>query len=380
MANKILFVDDDPSILDGYRRMLYREYVVETAVGGEEGLSTLREYGPYAVVISDMRMPEMSGAQFLAQALREAPDTVRMLLTGYTDLTAAMEAVNEGNIFRFLTKPCEKEVLVKAIEAGLAQHRLLNAEKELLERTLMGSIKVLTEVLSIASPEAFGRSLRVVRYVRAFMDRFDLPAMWQFEAAAMLSQMGCVTLTPELIQAAYLGEQMSAENRARFNAHPKTTRGLLAHIPRMESVAWMVSQQFADEALPGGKEEEAPIPEEIRFGAKMLRLALAFDDLKMQGVPDKQALATLRNRSAEFGQELLDALEQIKPESAKMELRKVPTSRLMAGMILQQELRTLTGILVVPKGQEITSALLIKLENYSRGGRIENEILALVPR
>jgi response regulator RpfG family c-di-GMP phosphodiesterase len=250
MADKILFVDDEPFVLDGYKRMLRNEFQVSTAVGGEDGLEKIHDCGPYSVVISDMRMPGMNGAQFLARVRQEAPDTVRMLLTGYTDLSAAMDAVNEGNIFRFLAKPCEKEVLTKAISAGLAQYRLVTAEKELLENTLMGSIKVLTEVLSIASPEAFGRSTRIARYVRHLVEKFALPSPWRFEAAAMLSQLGCVTLDPELIQAAYVGERLSAEDQARFAAHPQAARDLLVHIPRLEAIAWMISQQLIKATLP----------------------------------------------------------------------------------------------------------------------------------
>ncbi len=96
-------------------------------------------------------------------------------------MKAAMSAVNEGNIFRFLTKPCEKEDLGKAITTGLVQYRLVTAEKDLLENTLMSSIKVLVDVLSAASPEAFRRSIRIARYVRHLVAKFNLPSPWRFE-------------------------------------------------------------------------------------------------------------------------------------------------------------------------------------------------------
>jgi DNA-binding NtrC family response regulator len=189
MPAKILLVDDEPSVLAGYERTLHREFQVDTAVGGELGLQAIQRTGPYAVVISDMRMPGMSGAQFLAKARKSAPDTVRMLLTGYTDLGAAMEAVNEGNIFRFLTKPCAKDVLVPAIQSGVDQNELIRSEKELLEQTLLGSIKVLTDVLGAASPEAFGRSLRIAQFVRHIANKFSFAFRWRLEAAAKLSSL-----------------------------------------------------------------------------------------------------------------------------------------------------------------------------------------------
>jgi FixJ family two-component response regulator len=134
VADKVLFVDDEQGILDAYQRLLRKEFDVSVALGGQLGLAAIREKGPYAVVISDMRMPGMSGAEFLAQVRQQASDSVRMLLTGYTDLSAAIDAVNEGNIFRFLTKPCEKEVLVNAINIGVTQHNSIVTEKEIVRK------------------------------------------------------------------------------------------------------------------------------------------------------------------------------------------------------------------------------------------------------
>ncbi len=379
MADKILFVDDEPAVLDGYKRMLHREFDVHTAEGAEPALAAIGDTGPYSIVISDMRMPVMNGAQFLARVRQQAPDTVRMLLTGHTDWNAAIDAVNEGNIFRFLTKPCDKEVLGKAITAGLIQYRLVTAEKELLENTLMGSIKVLTDVLSAVSPEAFGRSMRITRCVRHLVSKFGLSSPWRFEAAAMLSQLGCLTLDSEVMQAAYLGLELSAEDKARFEAHPQVARDLLMSIPRLEPIAWMISQQFSE-----AKGQNAPrVPslpaDAMVFGAKALKLAVAFDKLRMQGLPEAEAVSRLRHRTSEFGEDLVEALADMKPEGTKMEPRKVMASKLSPGMILQQEIRNKAGMLVVAKGQEVTHALLIKLANFSRAGTIAREFMALVP-
>jgi ActR/RegA family two-component response regulator len=379
MADKILFVDDETSVLDGYRRILFRDYEVYTAEGGAEGLAAIREHGPFSVVISDMRMPEMSGAQFLAEVRRQSPDSVRMLLTGYASLDAAMEAVNQGNIFRFLTKPCTKEVLVAAINAGLAQYRLTTVERELLERTLMGSIKLLTEVLSAASPEAFGRSMRIAHYVRHLVAKFALPSPWRFEAAAMLSQLGCVTLDPEFVKESYVADNLSPEDRVRFTAHPEIAKRLLDNIPRLEPIAWMIGQQLILEAKQGSQDAPSTFDKDILLGARMLRLAVAIDGLRMQGLTCDDAIVKIHDRQSEFGSELVEALADIEPETAAMELRKVAASKLTTGMILQQEIRTKSGMLVVPNGHEITHALLIKINNYAAAGTIGRDIMVLAP-
>ena len=377
MADKILFVDDEPAVLDGYKRILHRDFELSTATGGEQALAEIHEHGPYSVVISDMRMPGMNGAQFLARVRQTAPDTIRMLLTGHADLNAAMDAVNEGNIFRFLTKPCEKEVLGKAITTGLVQYRLVTAEKELLENTLMGSIKVLTDVLAAASPEAFGRSKRIARYVRHLVTKFGLSSPWRFEAAAMLSQLGCVTLDPELVQAAYVGKSATPEDAARFAAHPEVARNLLVNIPRLEPVAWMISQQLIKEVSQ--KSDASAWTGDILPGARMLKLAVAFDSLRTRGKSEKDAFAELHCRHDEFEKELINALENMKPDAIKMEVRKIAVTKLTTGMILHQEIRNRNGMLVVPNGQEVTYALLTKLENFAEAGKIDKEVLALVP-
>jgi C4-dicarboxylate-specific signal transduction histidine kinase len=130
---KILFVDDEPSILEGLAIHARRKFQVSTATSGAEGLQRLKKEGPFAIVVSDMRMPEMDGSAFLREVRLNAPDTIRMLLTGYADLESAMNVVNEGYVFRFLTKPCDPGSLHKAFDSALEQRRLASADKLLLE-------------------------------------------------------------------------------------------------------------------------------------------------------------------------------------------------------------------------------------------------------
>ena len=127
---RILCVDDEEFVLEGLRDTLHRAFDVRTATGATMALAMLREDPDgYAVVLSDMRMPGILGSEFLREARTVAPDCVRMLLTGYADVDSAIRAVNDAQLFRFLTKPCEPEHLMRPASRRWPNH-LVTARSE----------------------------------------------------------------------------------------------------------------------------------------------------------------------------------------------------------------------------------------------------------
>jgi len=198
---RILFVDDDPLALEGLSRSVYRDFKADIAEGAEAGLEKVKNDGPYSVVVSDIRMPVMDGAEFLSRVRTRAPDSIRVMLTGYVDMEAAMRAVNEGRIFRFLNKPVTAEELTITLRGCVAQYDLVRREKDLLEKTLAGVVRVLSEVLHLANPVAFNKGNRICQYVRHIAGKLCPSDMWQYEIVAMLSELGCLTFTPDLLEA-----------------------------------------------------------------------------------------------------------------------------------------------------------------------------------
>ena len=372
MKGKILFVDDEPAVLEGYRRLLRGDFQLSTAVNGEDAIAEIRGNGPFEVVVSDMQMPGMNGIEVLARVREIAPQTIRVVLTGHADIESAINAVNEGAVFRFLTKPCAAEVLKKALTACLLQYQLVRAENELLENTLMGAIRVLTDMLSLANPGAFGRSLRLQHFVRHMVRELQLEMPWRYEAAAILSQLGCVTLEPELLEAAYCGRAMSPEEQLHFNAHPAIARDLLASVPRLEGIAWIIGQQL------GASSVENDVSDSIKTGAVILQIAIAFDKLKEQGLSHLEAIAELQ-ASRKFDARIVKALETLEPQRAAMEPRVVEISSLEPGMILDEEIRSTIGLLLAAKGQEVTYPLVVRLKNFHRRHLIDDRAAVLVP-
>ncbi len=124
---KILVVDDDEVALALYTDELSKHFDVKWALSAQAGLALLDREGPFTAVISDMRMPVMNGAQFLGQVAERSPDTMRMVLTGYTDLDSAMQAINAGHVYRFISKPIPLYDLVDSIQDAVRQHHRQSA-------------------------------------------------------------------------------------------------------------------------------------------------------------------------------------------------------------------------------------------------------------
>jgi CheY-like chemotaxis protein len=378
MSEKILLVDDEIAILQGYQRLLHREFHTDIAVGGPGALIAIEANGPYAVVVSDMRMPEMDGAQLLAKIKILAPDTIRVMLTGAADMRTAVSAVNEGSIFRFLTKPCTKETLAKTLTASLVQHRLVIAEKELLERTLSGSIHVLTEVLSLVNPAAFGRAVRLRRYVHHIAQRMSLRSPWRFEVAAMMSQLGCVTLDPETVDGVYAGQTLTPEEQARYEAHPLVAHDLLTNIPRMEPIAWMIAHQNHPAPVEGDVADREKA--DMRLGAEILRAALAFDDLLRKDSSKTEALHRLAIQHKDIDTRIIQALVEFQPDEEELDVRSCAIDELTPAMVLHEDVRTNSGSLIVAKGQEITVPLVLRLKSFRAKGVIGRSVTIALPK
>ena len=374
----LLVVDDDQNLLNSLSRGLRKNFQVETALGPEAGLRILMARKSFAVIISDLRMPVMDGIQFLSRAKIIAPDSVQIIFTGNADLQNAIEAVNKGTIYRFLTKPCPIQILNGVLEQAVEQYQLVTAEKELLEKTLKGSIKVLSELLSLLNPEAFGRSSRIKRHAVDLANHLKVTDTWRIETAAMLSQIGCVTLSEEVIKKIHQGRELSTEEAKRFASHPKIASELLSHIPRMQEVAEIIAHQAAH--FDGkGQIENFRKEEHIPLGARILKVVLDFDDLESQGLSKSDALKELKGRQGWYDPAVLEAFEAVRGLKRQYVVKVEPVDRLRVQMILAEDVRSLTGSLLISRGQEVTLALKERLKSFSGAAGVKEPIRVFVP-
>lgn len=367
MRPRILLVDDDADLLAGMARGLRSDHFeLATSTSGAEALEVLQNRGPFAVIVSDLRMPVMDGVVLLGRARTIAPDTVRVLFMGAPDLDRAIAAVNEGAIFRFVTKPCARFMMALTLKSCVEQHELITAQRILLEQTLHGAIKALTDVLGLASPLAFGRATRLRRAVRMVASSLGIADGWQVEVAAMLSQIGCVILPPSVLEKMHEGVSLTEEEEGMVGRVPEVVEQVLAHIPRLEGVREILGYQdkhFDGSGPPSGTVSGEAIP----WGGRALKVISDLDRLESEGVPLSLAYDTLCGRTGWYDPVILEALAKVRSAQQGSDVRELQLSSLRPGMTLAQDVKNRNGMLFVARGQEVTPSLLAKLNNIAPG-------------
>jgi response regulator RpfG family c-di-GMP phosphodiesterase len=368
-SEKVLLVDDDRNLLDSFTRQFHKRINLVTAASGEDAIQAVTYDGPFAVVISDMQMPNMDGLEFLIKVRMLSQDTVRVMLTGNANLDVAVSAINDGNIYRFLQKPVPIGVLFETMIDGIQQYRLVTAEKELLNKTLKGAINLLADILGLVNPSSFSRASRIKRNVRYMASELQLQDVWNYELAAMLSQLGCITLPSEVMEKIAAGKEISKQEQQQFNKHPEIGARLLQHVPRFETIAAMVEQQNADvDKLE--IDSTLTLEEKGILGGQILKVALAYDSLVSQDMSHEDAIAHLKEHPDKYDPALVQALIAGKG-GASFEVMTLPITKLKPGMILDENIYSTAGTLLVAKGQELSTAVLLRLISSE-----ENEIIS----
>ncbi len=352
---RILCVDDEPNVLEALERTLGATFEVSLANGGRAALEAIEKRGDFAVIVSDMRMPEMDGATLLAAVAARSPYTVRVLLTGQTDVQAAVAAVNKGRIFQFLQKPCHPDVLLEVLETATRQHQLLTAERDVLERTLNGTVQLLADALALAAPTAFSRAQEVRRLVHQVTTWTHYTDAWTVEVAALLCMVGCLVL-PHDVVARVLEHRASPADRRLFDGHPEAGWKLLSRVPRLEAVAEIVLRQRRDV-------DNGALTPAIRTGAAILRLALDVDARIVAGADLATALTAIVGAHPKA---LVVPLYELVQTSAPRE-REAMIPDLVPGMRLVRDVRTIAGMLVAAKGTQLSPMIIARLGSFAEG-------------
>ncbi len=374
---KVWFADDEQNVLNGIRRGLRNDFDVHTALSGAEALRIL-EGETFGVIVSDCRMPQMDGIELLQRVSQVSPLSVRVMLTGNMDQETVVRAVNAGDVFKFLNKPCEVDTLKQIVGLAVRQHELVTAEKVLLEETLKGSINVLADVLAIVKPEAFGRTARLRRKARDLALHVPGVNAWELDAATLLSQLGCVNVAPEILTKLQRGDALTEREAADFAAHPVLGAELIRRIPRLGRVAEIILYQnknYDGTGVPVDDIKKDKIPLE----ARILHAVLLDDGLRGQGWSDTAIVDKLKKSSDLVDPGVLDALVKSADLSSATEVVRLLANELELGMIVQEDIRTDQGVMLLCHGQEVTPAIREHLVKFQRMGVLRKRILISKP-
>ena len=372
MTRKILFIDDEKNVLTAIQRQLRRDYDLVTAVSGKDAIVKLESDGPFAVAVCDMRMPEMDGVTTLGEIHKLSPDTVGLMLTGNADQQTAVDAINQGQIFRFLNKPCPDDTLRNALNSALRQYELITAEKTLLQHTLAGSVKVLMDVLSMIEPDAFGQATQIREWSRKVAKVLKIKGTWDLDMAATLMPLGLVAVPSNIIAKRKTGARLTTVEQDVFDAAPGTARRLIANIPRLGGVADMVyyqSKSFAGEGYPY---DEHATGKAIPYGARILKV---LGDLAKEthGVaPTPADVLKLEDKADQYDPKVLQAIIDLwgsgsaASDGPKRTRKDVTADLLLAGDQLISDIRLKNGNLLLSSGNSVTDAHIERVKSLRK--------------
>ncbi len=318
---RVLLVDDEPLVLEGLRRSVHKEFVADLAVGAEEGLERLRKTGPYPVVVSDMCMPGMDGAEFLATVRIISPDSIRVMLTGNSDMQAAMRAVNVGRFFRFLSKPVHAKQFLAALHECVAQHHSARSERQKLEITVealeqldLGTLTALARAIDAKSAWTAGHSERVTNLALKMGHAIGLPAgdLQIMHRGGLLHDIGKIGTPPNILDKP---GKLEPEEMQIMRDHVRIGVRILEPIPCLREALPIVSQHhewFDGSGYPAGLAGK-----NISLHARIFAVADCYDAIVSdrpyrKGLPKREALEILiRNSGTQFDPKLVQVLTRL---------------------------------------------------------------------
>ena len=391
----VLLVDDEERLLNGLRRQLRGEFEIVTAVGGERALEILESQSEVAVIISDMRMPGVTGVEVLEAFSKKSPTTTRIMLTGNAEQDCAVDAINKSHVFGFLNKPCSTDSLIQSIESGLAYHRLLVGEKKLMETTLAGSIKLLADVVSLLDPATTLDSRKMGRWAGVLAPHLTGVKRWELDFAVMLAPLGRVSVPLDILLRHSKGESQSAEEQAILSNVPEVGSRLLNNIPRMATVSKAVLYQdknFDGSGYPNDNSHGADIP----VIARVLRILKSLSEISGNSELAATHFDELLRHKEWFDPELVMLARQhlVAPDTAPSEKNAVEqekiqqnpqsamvrTASLSKGQRLAADLYSTDGALLLSEGTILSQVQVEKIRTMLQFSKIGESTAVFVPK
>jgi response regulator RpfG family c-di-GMP phosphodiesterase len=386
---KILYVDDEKELLNSFTSLMRKENLqIHTLNESMKIEDMINSEGPFAVVLSDQRMPDYDGVKVLEIIKQNSPETIRVLVTGYSDYNDTIRAINAGGITSYISKPWKDEEFKFQVSNWVTQYNLkqqnsyllnrLDEENkklnELLEGTLKGSIKVLVDILSLFNSHSFSRSNHLRKIARNIAFKLQLKKAWEIEIAILLSQIGCIGIPLEILEKKSHSLPLTYNEEKLYNTYPAIGKSLIKNIPRLEIVAEIISFQLSEEPA---YDYIANVESNLPVAVNLLKLLIDFDSLVSSGRTEKDAVKIIRHR-AKYDRELITALDvEVAGIYDGLTIVKKELADLKEGTVLAADIKDINGNVILKKGNELSQVALLHLLNYSTTKAILTPVLIL---
>ncbi len=357
MNKRLLLVDDDCSLVNTLRRNLSREFDVTTANSGTEALPIIKDSPEFGVIMVDMRMPMMTGVELIQAARPFSKDAVYMMLTGNQDVTTAAAAVNDGHVFRFLNKPCEIGALKKSLVAAFEQYRLVTAEKELLHKTFVGAIEVMSDVIE-ASQDDIGSAQMIDQTFISFTMVMGHSISWEHRTATKLALVGMPVLAADTRKLISTQPLTSPQLQEALNEIARISSRLIGHIPRLEPVSKIILAQANSDG------EVNPEKCDIKSSASLLKTSVYWELLRRRKMAHADRISQLKELMPKLPQELFELLEEAEEQDRDAPV-EIGSAALREGMVLQADYCNSEGMLIVAKGCRLSGTMVEKLQHIT---------------
>jgi response regulator RpfG family c-di-GMP phosphodiesterase len=369
---KILLVDDEPHILKSYARGLRKEFDMTTLTSPLEAIKLVEEHEqPFAVIVSDYNMPEMMGDVFLKTCHELSPDSVRVLLSGKTDIESIISCINEGHIFRFLLKPCGLPQMQQTLQESVRQFEILNTEKILFGQTLIATVQICVDFLTIHQPLVFTHVSKQKKQVELLCDQFDIQHKWRYTIAALLSHLGAVLLDSPKLLNILEKSKVTPDEQVFLNEMLKVSSKLISPIPKLELITDIIlHHQTALDKL--SKNPSLPIQQQapLTIGCQLLYCTSHFNRLQASGQDIKEIIKNMLQQPNVFHVDIVKGLIKL-PNKTDSIKAKVKIGDLTETMTAAMNIYDDNNNLIIVEGQLLNDVCISKLQQLLREHNIQ---------
>lgn len=349
---KIVLVTADERFAQEVLGVMDKAFDVTVSTTARDGFMTLSSTKDIRVVLSDLRLPDVDGISFLGKVRNDFPKVIRILASGDEGFKMLSRAVNIAHVYTLLPRPCDPKRIRKAMVEAVKLYGNVRPDAEAMRDTMFGTVRMLVDILELTHPTAVRRSKRIRRRARGVSKAINAMTPEFMDMVVLLSNIGCVGLPVGILKKAEKGGGLTREEQQIFYTHPFIAGHLLGNVPRFGKIANIIRHQ------------NTPSVEKPPLGSRILKACIDLDQMQVNGASASKALEYMRGKPNVYDDKVLDALEELLGESNKVECHELTVADLKPGMVMQSDMVTEAGTILLQKGDVLSEASYQRVQTF----------------